>query len=102
MAMRSLTGLLVGVTVFAVGAALPVIALGQVQCSDTAKAMEDLAAAQLKPAWIGLDDRGMLTSVFVAENGSWIIIITGPDGVTCRIGGGADAESFVPVFGVES
>lgn len=94
---------IVAIVTFVTGVLMPGLVLGQeVQCAPTTQAMEDIAAAGLKPMWVGLDDRGIITSVFVDEHGDWLLVLSGADGVTCKLATGTAAEASVPVFGVES
>lgn len=37
---------------------------------------------------IGLTDTGAVLEVFAAETGTWTIIVTGPDGLSCLVAAG--------------
>lgn len=48
---------------------------------------------------IALTENGTILEFFGAETGSWTIVITGPDGMSCLVSAGADFEIVEPIIG---
>ncbi|SPJ26276.1 hypothetical protein [Palleronia abyssalis] len=73
--------LIVAPTALAAGSGKP--------CAPRAELLENLATAFGEvPKTMGLADGGMVVETFAAESGSWTIIATRPNGISCRIASG--------------
>ncbi len=41
---------------------------------------------------VGLASNNMMMELYVADSGTWTLIVTRPDGITCLVASGTDAE----------
>ena len=63
-------------------------------------------AAQLKQVYaeevvgMGLSDAGSLVELFVSPAGTWTVLLTSPQGISCMIGTGTDWNPRVAANGV--
>lgn len=69
---------------------------------------EDLTSALLEdheeqPVSMGVDLRGIIVEVFAAPSGSWTLVVTKPDGISCLLATGEHWETLpVSNAGVQS
>ena len=67
----------------------------QTLCGERAKFLAHLAKNHKEaPTSIGLTGAGQILEVLTSENGSWTIIITNPNGVTCVV---ASGDAWEPI-----
>ncbi len=67
----------------------------QVICGERAKFLENLSKNhQEAPTSIGMTSTGQILEVLTSAKGSWSIILTKPDGVTCLV---ATGEAWEPI-----
>lgn len=70
-------------------------ALAQGPCVDRSDFLKHLAGTYDElPVAMGLTSRGAVLEVTVSEGGSWTIIITKPDGMTCGLAAGIGWETL--------
>ncbi len=75
--------------------ALPAVAQGQMFCGDREKAIASLEKEYSeKPVSMGLASNGAVIEVFASESGSFTIIMTHPNGVSCMIAAGENWENL--------
>lgn len=68
---------------------LPQSAAAQVLCGERAAVLAGLAERFAEqPAAAGLAANGQVVELLVAPDGSWTLLLSRPDGVSCLIGGG--------------
>ncbi len=64
-------------------------------CGDRAKFMAALAKKhQEAPTSIGVTSSGQMIEVLTSANGSWTILVTSPNGVSCIVAAGEAWESI--------
>ncbi len=84
---RGLNPVVAGVLV--VAAMLPVTANAQAACADRASLVHSLSNDYAeRPNSMGLAANGTLFEIFTSEKGSWTILATRPDGVSCLVATG--------------
>jgi hypothetical protein len=72
----------------------PAVAQQQPPCVDRADFLEHLSANyEEAPVAMGLTTGGGLLEVIVSRTGSWTIIVTTPNGVSCGVASGEGWES---------
>lgn len=90
---------IIAATAFAVLFACPVAACPIVSREDTIKRLADQYSETLR--FMAINQAGSVVEGFVSESGSWTLILTTPNGVSCFAAGG-EAFEFVmapPVIG---
>ena len=89
---------IIAAIVFCAGIALPGIVLGQEQpqCIPTPAMMEILKDGGYSPIWVGLDDRGIITSIFETADHRWMLTISNVEGITCEIAVGGNSQITEP------
>lgn len=74
----------------------PAAAAGQL-CGPRGAIVERLASGyKEQQSAVGLTGSGMLTELFVSDSGSWTIVFTRPDGVSCLMAAGQGWEAAKP------
>ena len=82
-----------------IGAAFSLPAHAQQPCGERQKAIDYLADKHNEtPTEMGLASNGSVLEVISSESGSWTIIVTRPDGVSCMIASGQSWERLEPVI----
>ena len=72
-------------------------------CADRAEMVKSLSDKfKENPAAVGQINASAVVEVFVSENGSWTILATGTDGVSCIVSAGENFESTTLVRGVDA
>lgn len=69
----------------------------QPMCAPRAKVLEALATQYSEtPRAFGLNDAGSMVELAVSESGSFTLLVTRPDGITCIITGGEGWQDRLP------
>ncbi len=64
-------------------------AQAQAACDDRAKIVPRLAEQyQEQPRGRGVDGRNVLIELFISPNGSWTLLVSQPNGISCLIAAG--------------
>lgn len=70
---------------------------GGMPCGDRDAILDHLRAAYDEtPVAIGLDARGRVVEILAAESGSWTMLVTLPNGLSCLAGSGDAFEMIAP------
>ena len=90
----NLSGILVGGFILAI-ALTPSPATGQMVCSERDKFLKRLGEKYLEaPVAMGLAANGMILEVLASAKGTWTIIVTKPDGLSCAVASGKAWEKI--------
>ena len=77
---------------------MPVQAQQQSPCANRADFLNHLSANYKEaPVAMGLTANGGLLEVIASQNGSWTIIVTTPNGLSCGVASGKSWESTAEV-----
>lgn len=77
--------------------------LPMAMCGDRGQMVADLEQQfSEQPMAVGQVDSNAVVEIFVSETGSWTIIATGTDGVSCVVSAGEGFESTTLVRGVDA
>ncbi len=81
----------------AILAALPFPAVAQAVCGDRAEIIARLESAyQEKASAIGLAGNGGVVELYTSDKGSWTLLLTQTNGVSCLIAAGDSWETVPP------
>lgn len=73
----------------------PVPVHAQTVCGERGKIVGYLSSRYFEqPVSMGLSKNGSVLEVFASEKGTWTILVTRPDGVTCMIASGKAWEKL--------
>jgi len=90
-----LTPLVVVSTVFSTFLITPTPVLAGTVCGDRTSLLKQLAGNYKEsPASMGLAANGSVVEVTKSETGSWTILLTSPNGVTCVMAAGENWENL--------
>lgn len=85
--------LLVSATILLATCAQP--ALAQSVCGERSKFLKQLSRVHSEgPVAMGLVSNGSILEVLASTSGSWTILVTRPDGVSCVVAVGQDWETI--------
>lgn len=77
--------------------AVPAAAQAQSSCGERAKFIETLSRNyQEVPAAMAIAGQRNLVELFVSETGSWTMLVTQPNGMSCIVAAGSDWELLPP------
>jgi hypothetical protein len=74
---------------------LPSAAQAQAVCGDRGELIKKLEKSYSEtPQSMGLASNGSMIEIYASPNGSWTIVMTQPDGVTCLMAAGDNWENL--------
>ncbi len=83
------------ITATLVATALALPAMAQTVCGDRAKFLNHLSRSYSEaPQAMGLISNGAILEVLVSKDGSWTIIVTRPNGLSCIMAAGEAWENL--------
>ena len=83
------------ITAAAFATALSLPAMAQTVCGERTKFLDHLSHGYKEaPAAMGLVSNGALLEVLVSKQGSWTIIVTRPNGMSCVVAAGEAWEEL--------
>ncbi|MDA1100825.1 MAG: hypothetical protein O2967_17775 [Proteobacteria bacterium] len=80
---------------------MPAAALSQIPaaavCGDRSRFLSHLAQTHKEtPSAMGVTDSGRVLEVLTSKDGTWTIIVTHPNGITCMVTAGQAWENIEP------
>ena len=85
------------IAVFLISLFIPVIANAQAVCGKRDALLNQLSAQYKEaPVAMGLDSNGRVVELATSETGTWTIMMTGAEGITCLVAVGKAWENVQP------